>query len=136
MPQRENVTPIRVLRNIASELAGPARSLGAVLVGYQGIRLFTPRPLSTLLESVANPAGLLVSLIALANTRDQLKSSLRAVFCVINASSVTAADIKRIQGYQVGLSYVPLESRATRFESSYKFRIHCRHKDFEKNNIS
>jgi hypothetical protein len=33
---RENSTPIRILHNAASHLPGPARSLGAVVVGYLG----------------------------------------------------------------------------------------------------
>ena len=36
MPAHENATPIRILHNSAAHLAGPARSLGAVLMGYLG----------------------------------------------------------------------------------------------------
>ena len=36
MPGNENATPIRILHNAAGHLAGPARSLGAVLMGYLG----------------------------------------------------------------------------------------------------
>ncbi|KAH9280985.1 WD repeat and FYVE domain-containing protein 3 [Echinococcus granulosus] len=101
MPLRENLTPIRVLRNLATQLAGAARSLGAVLVGYQGVRVFSPCALGTLLSAVANPTGLLLSFLALANTPAQLKNSLRAIFCVIGASHATAAEVKRLHGYQL-----------------------------------
>lgn len=101
MPLRENLTPIRVLRNLATQLAGAARSLGAVLVGYQGVRVFSPCALGTLLSAVADPTGLLLSFLALANTPVQLKNSLRAIFCVIGASHATAAEVQRLHGYQV-----------------------------------
>ncbi|VDD74216.1 unnamed protein product [Mesocestoides corti] len=101
MPLRENLTPIRILRNTAAQLAGPSRSLGAVLVGYQGVRVFSPRPLASLLASVANPAGLLLSFLALSNSQEQLKKSLQAVFCVIDSSQVIASEIHRIQGYEL-----------------------------------
>ncbi|KAL5107634.1 WD repeat and FYVE domain-containing protein 3 [Taenia crassiceps] len=101
MPLRENLTPIRVLRNLATQLAGAARSLGAVLVGYQGVRIFSPCALGTLLSAVADPTGLLLSFLALANTPVQLKNSLRAIFCVIGASHATATEVQRLHGYQL-----------------------------------
>ncbi|VDM30874.1 unnamed protein product [Hydatigera taeniaeformis] len=101
MPLRENLTPIRVLRNLATQLSGAARSLGAVLVGYQGVRVFSPCALGTLLSAVADPTGLLLSFLALANTPIQLRNSLRAIFCVIRASYVTAAEVQRLHGYQL-----------------------------------
>ncbi|VDO03945.1 unnamed protein product [Rodentolepis nana] len=101
MPLRENLTPIRVLRNLAAQLGGSARSLGAVLVGYQGVRVFAPCPLGTLVSAVAEPTGLLLSLVALANTSKQLKKSLRAVFAVIGASHATAVEVQRLHGYQL-----------------------------------
>lgn len=106
MPLRENLTPIRVLRNLATQLGGSARSLGAVLVGYQGVRVFAPCPLGSLVSAVAEPTGLLLSLVALANTSEQLKKSLRAVFAVIGASHTTAAEVQRLHGYQVSLEII------------------------------
>jgi hypothetical protein len=37
MSAHENATPIRILHNAAGHLAGPARSFGAVLMGYLGM---------------------------------------------------------------------------------------------------
>ncbi len=117
MPPREKLTPIRILRNLASELAGPSRCLGAVLVGYQGVRAFTPQPLAKLLESVGNPAGLLLSLIALVRSREQLRHSLRAVFCVLDASQPATLEMKRAQGFQVR-PFIQL------FGSDFFFNLH------------
>lgn len=115
MSPRENLTPIRLLRNLATQLAGPSRSLGAVVIGYQGVQVFTPRPVASLLEAVANPAALLLSLVALSDSREQLKNSLKAVFCVIDASQVTALEVQRIRGYQVKrpLLFLPGYSAST-----------------------
>ena len=68
MTTHENATPIRVLHNSAGHLLGPARyihpycgfhntlvliltlflhrSLGGVVIGYIGVRVFTPQPVS------------------------------------------------------------------------------------------
>lgn len=48
MSSHENATPIRVLHNSAGHLAGSARSLGGVVVGYLGVRVFCPRPVSAM----------------------------------------------------------------------------------------
>ncbi|KAL7059345.1 hypothetical protein AAHC03_012856 [Spirometra sp. Aus1] len=98
---RDNLTPIRVLLNVAFLLSGPSRCLGAVLVGYKGVRVFTPRPLASLLDSVANPSALLLSLVALSRSRAQLTNTLRAVFCVIDSSVATSIDMRRSHGYQL-----------------------------------
>ncbi|VDN14149.1 unnamed protein product [Dibothriocephalus latus] len=82
-------------------MSGPSRCLGAVLVGYNGVRVFTPRPLANLLDSVANPSALLLSLVALSRSRAQLTNTLRAVFCVIDSSVATSIDMKRTHGYQL-----------------------------------
>lgn len=36
MSAHENATPIRILHNSAAHLSGPARSFGAILMGYLG----------------------------------------------------------------------------------------------------
>ena len=46
MATGENATPIRILHNAAGHLLGPARSLGGVIIGYRGVRVFNPQPVS------------------------------------------------------------------------------------------
>lgn len=36
MSAHENATPIRIIHNSAAHLTGPARSFGAILIGYLG----------------------------------------------------------------------------------------------------
>ena len=38
--------PIAILHNSAGHLLGPARSLGGVIIGYLGARVFNPQPVS------------------------------------------------------------------------------------------
>lgn len=59
MSSHENATPIRVLHNSAGHLSGPARSLGGVVVGYLGVRVFTPRPVTKVIETVGGCSVLL-----------------------------------------------------------------------------
>lgn len=47
MSSHENATPIRILHNSAGHLAGPSRTLGGVVIGYLGVRVFCPRPVAT-----------------------------------------------------------------------------------------
>ena len=59
MSSHENATPIRVLHNSAGHLNGPARSLGGVVVGYLGVRVFTPKPVTKMVENVGGCSVLL-----------------------------------------------------------------------------
>lgn len=59
MSSHENATPIRVLHNSCGHLAGPARSLGGVVVAYLGIRVFSPRPVAKMVDNIGGCAVLL-----------------------------------------------------------------------------
>lgn len=50
MSSHENATPIRILHNSAGHLSGPARTLGGVVIGYLGVRVFCPRPVATMVR--------------------------------------------------------------------------------------
>nr|CAD7262381.1 unnamed protein product [Timema shepardi] len=60
MSSHENATPIRILHNSAGHLGGPARSLGGVVIGYLGVRVFSPRPVVRMVENVGGCSVLLV----------------------------------------------------------------------------
>lgn len=59
MSSHENATPIRVLHNSAGHLSGPSRSLGGVVIGYLGVRVFCPRPVAVMLDTVGGCSVLL-----------------------------------------------------------------------------
>ena len=99
MSVNENATPIRVLHNAAGHLIGPGRSLGAVLVGYLGVRPFCPRPVTAVLEHVGSTAVLL-GLVAMAVDMDSLYAAVKALNCVVRNNPTVAREMERLKGYQ------------------------------------
>uniref|UniRef100_A0A914V8R9 Uncharacterized protein n=1 Tax=Plectus sambesii TaxID=2011161 RepID=A0A914V8R9_9BILA len=95
----ENATPIRILHNTAGNLAGPARTLGGVLIGYLGMRTFCPCPVARLLESVGGISSLF-GLVAMANDSEGLYASLKALLCAIRNNDAIALQIQASRGYQ------------------------------------
>ncbi|BFZ02583.1 hypothetical protein BsWGS_05621 [Bradybaena similaris] len=100
MSAHENATPIRILHNSAAHLAGPARSLGAVLMGYLGVRTFCPRPVACMLENVGSTSALL-GLIAMATDVESLYAAVKALVCVVRSNNSSKWDMDRIHGYQL-----------------------------------
>ena len=65
MSSHENATPIRLLHNAAGHLSGPARTLGGVVIGYLGVRVFCPRPVCTTIQAVGGCSTLLGKLFSI-----------------------------------------------------------------------
>ncbi|CAH8629332.1 unnamed protein product [Schistosoma mattheei] len=100
---KENATPIRILRNSALHLNGPARPLGAVLVGYQGVRTFTPSPVCRLVHCVTGGEGMRISLalIAMAQDVETLYASNKAACTLIKCNTAASIEMLRTSGYQI-----------------------------------
>ncbi|KAA3679441.1 WD repeat and FYVE domain-containing protein 3 [Paragonimus westermani] len=101
---KENATPIRVLHNSAAHLHGPSRPLGAVLVGYQGVRAFTPSPMTCQLHCVGGgPGGVRVglALIAMAVDVETLYAATKAACALIQCSLAAADEMRATRGYEV-----------------------------------
>ncbi|TNN20222.1 WD repeat and FYVE domain-containing protein isoform 3 [Schistosoma japonicum] len=100
---KENATPIRILRNSALHLHGPARPLGAVLVGYQGVRTFTPNPICRLIHCVTGGEGMAIglALIAIAQDVETLYASNKAACALIKSNSAASSEMLRTSGYQI-----------------------------------
>ncbi|XP_018654969.1 beige/beach protein-related [Schistosoma mansoni] len=100
---KENATPIRILRNSALHLNGPARPLGAVLVGYQGVRTFTPSPVCRLIHCVTGGEGMRISLalIAMAQDVETLYASNKAACTLIKCNTAASIEMLRTSGYQI-----------------------------------
>ncbi|RZF45662.1 hypothetical protein LSTR_LSTR010613 [Laodelphax striatellus] len=99
MSSHENATPIRVLHNAAGHLSGPARSLGGVVVGYLGVRVFTPRPVSKMIENVGG-CSVLLGLIAMAQDVESLYAGVKALVCVVRGNKNVQQEMDRRRGYQ------------------------------------
>ena len=91
MTTGENATPIKILHNSAGHLLGPARSLGGVLIGYLGVRVFNPQPVSKVMETVGG-CQVLLGLIAMAHTMESLYAGVKALVCVTKSNPFSRFD--------------------------------------------
>lgn len=101
MSYHENATPIRILHNSAAHLSGPARSFGAILMGYLGVRTFCPKPVAKMILNVGGVSSLL-GLIAMATDVEGLYASVKALVCAVRSNKQALKEMLRIRGYQVG----------------------------------
>ncbi|XP_029841953.2 WD repeat and FYVE domain-containing protein 3 [Ixodes scapularis] len=99
MSSHENATPIRILHNSAAHLAGPARCLGGVLIGYLGARTFIPRPVALTLENIGG-VSVLLGLVAMAHDVEGLYATVKALVCVVRSNRAAQQEMDRIKGYQ------------------------------------
>nr|XP_022909115.1 WD repeat and FYVE domain-containing protein 3 [Onthophagus taurus] len=99
MSSHENATPIRILHNSAGHLSGPSRSLGGVVIGYLGVRVFCPRPVALVIDTVGGCAVLL-GLIAMAQDVESLYAGVKALVCVVRSNKAAQVEMDRKRGYQ------------------------------------
>ena len=100
MTTHENATPIRVVHNSAAHLLGPARSLGGVVIGYLGVRVFNPQPVSKIIQTVGG-CNVLLGLIAMARDVESLYAGVKALVCVLKSNPFSRSEMEQISGYQV-----------------------------------
>ena len=99
MSSHENATPIRLLHNAAGHLSGPARTLGGVVIGYLGVRVFCPRPVCTTILSVGG-CNVLLGLVAMATDVESLYASVKALVYVVKCNGQAQQEMERTRGYQ------------------------------------
>lgn len=99
MNSHDNVTPIKILHNSAGHLAGPARTLGGVMIGYLGIRCFTPNPVSAIIDTVGG-CSVLLGIIAMSQNVDCLYAGVKALTCVMKSNKSTQNEMDRKRYYQ------------------------------------
>ncbi|KAG8229679.1 hypothetical protein J437_LFUL010268 [Ladona fulva] len=99
MSSHENATPIRVLHNSAGHLSGPARSLGGVVIGYLGVRVFSPRPVAKVVENIGG-CSVLLGLIAMAQDVESLYAAVKALVCVVRSNRCAQREMERQCGHQ------------------------------------
>uniref|UniRef100_A0A0M3IYN0 Beige/beach protein-related (inferred by orthology to a S. mansoni protein) n=1 Tax=Anisakis simplex TaxID=6269 RepID=A0A0M3IYN0_ANISI len=92
-------TPLRVLFNTVSHAPGPARSFGAVLLGYLGMRTFAPLPVTRLLESVGG-VSCLFGLLAMATDSQELYASLKALAAAVKTDKSISTYLNATRSYQ------------------------------------
>ena len=99
MSSNENATPIRILHNSAGHLAGSARTLGGVVVGYLGVRVFSPNPVSTMMNTVGG-CNVLLGIIAMSQDVESLYAGVKALTCVVKSNKAAQAEMDRKRCYQ------------------------------------
>ncbi|KAJ8022395.1 WD repeat and FYVE domain-containing protein 3 [Holothuria leucospilota] len=104
LSSHDNTTPIRLIHNSVAHLAGPARSFGAVLIGGNGVRTFSPKPVSSTLCNVGG-CGVLLGLIAMANDIGGLYAAVKALVCVTKNNVPMIDEMQRRHGFQI-LAYL------------------------------
>ncbi|XP_055300472.1 WD repeat and FYVE domain-containing protein 3 isoform X2 [Sitodiplosis mosellana] len=99
MSSHENATPIRILHNSAGHLAGSARTLGGVVVGYLGVRVFSPHPVSKMIDTVGG-CNILLGIIAMAQDVESLYAGVKALTCVVRSNRAAQSEMDRKRSYQ------------------------------------
>ena len=100
---QDNSTPLRIVVNTAAHAPGGGRSFGAVVVGYLGMRTFTPRSVPRLLDSIGGYACIF-GLIAMAADAEGLYASLKALASATRANSSLQDMLRHNRAYQVEFS--------------------------------
>ncbi|XP_055626947.1 WD repeat and FYVE domain-containing protein 3 isoform X3 [Toxorhynchites rutilus septentrionalis] len=105
MNSHDNVTPIKILHNSAGHLAGAARTLGGVMIGYLGIRCFSPNPVSAIIYTVGG-CSVLLGIIAMSQNVESLYAGVKALTCVIKSNKSIQSEMDRKRYYQtLGMIY-------------------------------
>ncbi|XP_069782164.1 WD repeat and FYVE domain-containing protein 3 isoform X4 [Narcine bancroftii] len=96
----ENATPVKLLHNAAGHLNGPARTIGAALIGYLGVRTSVPKPVASTLQYIGGAAAIL-GLVAMASDVEGLYAAVKALVCVVKSNALASKEMERIKGYQL-----------------------------------
>lgn len=89
----------RILHNSAGHLAGAGRSLGGVVVGYLGVRVFSPHPVSAMIDTVGG-CNVLLGIIAMAQDVESLYAGVKALTCVVRSNRAAQSEMDRKRCYQ------------------------------------
>lgn len=106
MMAHENATPIRVIHNSAGHLLGPAMTLGGVVIGYLGVRVFIPQPVSKVIQTFGG-CNVVLGLIVMARDDESLYAGAKALVCVFKSNPFSQSEMEASNGY---LSLVMLSS--------------------------
>ena len=105
LQQSDSYTPVCILPNISQHLLGCARSVAGVVIGYKGVRVFHPRPISSLLPSLGGTAVLL-GLIAMSDTTELLYAAVKIMMYTLTRNRDLEREMDNSGGYQIlGMLY-------------------------------
>lgn len=104
---QESSAPVRVLYNAASHLSGTARTLGGVVIGFNGVHAFVPKPVASILNYIGG-MPIMLGFVAMATDVEGLYAAVKALVCVLKSTLVAQEDMLRINGYQVSVSLLQM----------------------------
>lgn len=94
------MTPLRVRSNTAVQLQGASRTVGGVVIGFVGVRVFQPMPVSKSVESLGG-AGFLLALVAMATNVEFMYAAVKCLACFLKSNGHIHKEMERMQGYQL-----------------------------------
>ncbi|KAM4852716.1 WD repeat- and FYVE domain-containing protein 4 [Thomomys bottae] len=97
---RDTVVPVFLLRNCAGHLSGSLRTLGAVVVGQLGVRVFHSSPAASSLDFIGGPA-ILLGLISLATDDHTMYAAVKVLHSVLTSNAMCDRLMQHICGYQI-----------------------------------
>uniref|UniRef100_UPI00398F68DA WD repeat- and FYVE domain-containing protein 4 n=1 Tax=Pristiophorus japonicus TaxID=55135 RepID=UPI00398F68DA len=97
---RDDTMPIVLAKNTASHLSGPARTIGAPLASFFGVRTFFSNPAANCLQFVGGPAVIL-GLVAMASDDHEMYAAIKVLISALNSSTLCEKEMHRIKGYRL-----------------------------------
>ncbi|RNA32945.1 WD repeat and FYVE domain-containing 3 [Brachionus plicatilis] len=94
-PSNESVTPLRVRSNTAVQLQGASRTAGGAVIGFVGVRVFQPMPVSKSVESLGG-AGFLLALVAMATDVEFMYAAVKCLACVLKSNAHIHKEMERM----------------------------------------
>uniref|UniRef100_A0A671LJE3 WD repeat and FYVE domain-containing protein 3 n=1 Tax=Sinocyclocheilus anshuiensis TaxID=1608454 RepID=A0A671LJE3_9TELE len=96
----ESAIPVKLVHNAVGHLNGSARTIGAAVIGYLGVRAFVTKPVATNLQYIGGAAAIL-GLVAMASDVEGLYAAVKALVCVVKSNPLASKEMERIKGYQL-----------------------------------
>ncbi|XP_025028372.1 WD repeat- and FYVE domain-containing protein 4-like, partial [Python bivittatus] len=104
LSSRDSTTPVFMAHNTAGKLPGSLRTIGAVVVGQYGTRVFQSCPAVVSLNYLGGPS-LLLALLAVAEDDHTIYAAVKVLHTVLNSSAVSENLMREGDGYQI-LAYL------------------------------
>ncbi|XP_069741447.1 WD repeat- and FYVE domain-containing protein 4 isoform X2 [Narcine bancroftii] len=97
---RDDAMPIVMVKNTASHLPGPSRTIGSPLASFFGVRTFISNPAANCLQFLGGPAVIL-GLVAMVSDDGEMYAAIKVLISVLNGSALCEREMQRIKGYRL-----------------------------------
>jgi WD repeat and FYVE domain-containing protein 3 len=90
---------LQIIHNSAAHLRGASRGIGSAVVGYLGVRLFSPKPAHQALLPIGGVWSLL-GMVAMAPDTEYLYASMKCLFCALRTNLFLREQMTSSGGFQ------------------------------------